>query len=110
MAATKRPPRRKSRMSELLEDILPAYLVNRTNRERSTAWENHRKAQMMEILSAEGEENPENGHRRITLDKPLEFRSYKGLDQVADAKNVTAIERRKRAGTLNLNPERTMEY
>lgn len=93
-------------------DIAPAvkeYCLNRSTRERSSYNENTLKAQLMAVLEEVGTPDGDEGeHRKLLLEEPLEFTTYKGLKGVK--KTVIGIQRQQRKGSMILNEERTMAF
>ena len=93
-------------------DLGPAvteYCLNRSTRERSAVHENLLKAQLMAVLEKVGLPDGDEGeHRKLLLNEPVEFVTYKGQKGVK--KTVIGIQRQFRKGSLMLNEERTMAY
>jgi hypothetical protein len=93
-------------------DIAPAvkeYCLNRSTRERSLYNENSLKAQLMRVLEEVGQPDGDEGeHRKLLLNEPLEFTTYKGSK--GSKKTVIGIQRQFRKGSMTLNEERTMAY
>ena len=110
MATTTRRIRRKR--TAAVPDLGPAvqeYCLNRSTRERASVHENTLKAQLMAVLEKVGEPDGDEGeHRKLPLESPIEFVTYKGEKGVK--KTVIGIQRQYRKGTMMLNEERTMAY
>jgi hypothetical protein len=110
MATTGRTVRRRRRPA--VPDIAPfvqEYLLNRSMRERSSYHEGDIKTSLMEILANVGAPDGDEGqHRKLLLEEPLEFTTYKAGK--AKVTIVTGIQRQERKGSMALNEDRTMAY
>lgn len=93
-------------------DLAPAvqeYCLNRSTRERASVHENKLKAQLMQVLEQAGEPDGDEGeHRKLLLNEPVDFTTYKG--EKGTKKTVIGIQRQFRKGSLTLNEDRTMAY
>jgi hypothetical protein len=111
MADTPTPTRRRRKRSPAPDIAGPVteYLANRSMRERSSYHENDIKARLMEILATVGVPDGDEGqHRKLLLDTPLEFTTYKAGK--AKVTTIAGIQRQTRSGSMTLNEERTMAY
>jgi hypothetical protein len=93
-------------------DIAPSvqeYLTNRSMRERSAYHEDQMKRVLMEILATVGQVDGDEGqHRKLPLETPLEFTTYKAGK--AKVTTVTGIQRQERKGQMHMNEERTLAF
>jgi hypothetical protein len=89
-----------------LVNNLRDYLQNRTMRERSTYHEDAGKKSLMTFIETTGELE-EGGHRRVDLDEPLPYVTYKAGKPKEQW--VTGIRRQARK-TTSLNEDRTMAF
>jgi hypothetical protein len=100
------------RKQAAIPDLGPSveeYCLNRSTRERSSVHENKLKAQLMAVLEQVGKPDGDEGeHRKLLLNKPIEFTTYKGEKGVS--KTVIGIQRQYRKGSMTLNEERTIVY
>ena len=103
---------RRVRRKRAIPDLGPSveeYCLNRSTRERATVHENKLKGQLMDILEEVGVPDGDEGqHRKLDLEVPVEFVTYKG--EKGTKKTVTAIQRQERKGSMVLNTERTMAF
>lgn len=85
------------------------YLLNRSMRERSAYHEGDIKTTLLEILAAVGEPDGDEGlHRKLLLEEPLEFTTYKAGK--AKVTTIKGIQSQYRKGSMALNEERTLAY
>jgi hypothetical protein len=83
--------------------------MNRSMRERSSYYEGSIKQSLMDIIAAVGVPDGDEGqHRKLLLEQPLEFTTYKAGK--AKVTTVIGIQRQERKGSMQLNEERTMAY
>lgn len=110
MATT--PPRtvrrRKRAAAPDIAGPVTEYLANRSMRERSAYHEDQLKRNLMEILAAVGVPDGDEGHRKLPLEEPQIFTTYKGGK--AKQTTIVGIQRQQRKGSMHLNEERTMAY
>jgi hypothetical protein len=85
---------------------LQDYLQNRTMKERSSYHEDTGKKALMTFIETTGELE-EGGHRRVDLDQPLPYVTYKGGKPKEQL--VTGLRRQRRQSTT-LNEDRTMAF
>jgi hypothetical protein len=109
MATPERTVRRRRRVAPDIALPVQEYLQNRSMRERSSYHETDIKARLMEILATVGQPDGDEGqHRKLLLDEPIEFTTYKAGR--AKVTVVTGIQRQERKGSMTLNEDRTMAY
>jgi hypothetical protein len=89
-----------------LDQQVADYLLSRSAEERAALVTGKYKKQFMELLAEVGELG-ENGSRKLLLEEPVIFTSYK--KGKAQEKEITGILRQRRESTT-LNPERTMAF
>jgi hypothetical protein len=103
---------RRVRRKRAIPDLGPSveeYCLNRSTRERATVHENRIKGQLMDILEEVGLPDGDEGeHRKLLLEAPVEFTTYKG--EKGTKKTVIGIQRQQRKGSMTLNEERTMAF
>jgi hypothetical protein len=105
MPAVVRRVRRRPRVPDLTE-VVDEYCLNRSMRERSAYHEARLKSGLMSVLERVGESDGE--HRKLLLDAPIEFTTYKGEKGIK--KTVLGVQRQKRQGAMTLNEERTLAW
>jgi hypothetical protein len=109
MAPPARTVRRRRRTAPDISQPVQEYLLNRSMRERSSYHETTIKATLMDILAAVGVPDGEEGeHRKLLLEQPLEFTTYKAGK--AKVTTIKGIQRQTRKGSMHLNEDRTMAY
>lgn len=106
------PTRRLIRQRPAVPDLGPVvgeYLLNRSTRERASVHENKLKAGLMQVLEQVGQPDGDEGeHRKLVLEEPLEFVTYKG--EKGTKKTVIGIQRQYRKGSMVLNEDRVMAF
>lgn len=110
MGTPARTVRRRKRLpAPDIDAPVQEYLLNRSMRERSSYHEGNLKQSLMDILANVGQPDGDEGqHRKLMLEQPLEFTTYKAGK--AKVTIVKGIQRQERKGSMTLNEDRTMAY